>query len=729
MKEDPHELIDRYLDSGLTPEETRILDKALRSEVVLRDEFRSRVRLHGMIARHFAWETSEESLPPLVEFPGRSREEKSSGLNQGWIAIAAAALVMMWLVTVVLFDRGERPVALGYFVSDNEVLDGRRYDLKDASIVEIRLHSGVEVVIESPASFQFRDATRLELFRGKLAAQVPKGAEGFTVITPEGEVIDRGTRFGVSVGEERVEAHVFEGEVEVRSPRQSGSVRLLDSEALDLVANKTGVSDSSSFPMPGFTLPISLNDPGLESGADFTQGIPTVFGCWGGDESRVVTDWSDPGQPEVKVHPAEGDGMIQFIGTSASPEFPRGRASELWQILDLTPFSDEVNRGGVEAILSARFNRIPGSSRNDRKFGIALYAFQGSVELAVAHWDQRHEPLSEQLAQVNVTLDSDDDASTWEPLKCDFLIPPNTDYLVAQLCAFEDKSDDETLEFEGHFADDSELVLKTRVRSSFPVATWAGDTGNWHEAGNWAADVVPDGAREGIRVTDADELCIDRRVQLKQTLWLAHGKGKTRVRILPNGILERSGTGELLLGYNEGGEAELIVEGLLRTRGRVFIGRNNAESRLVVDGGRWDSSHGIIRMSQYGNRGPDTLSALEVRRDGRVNAERIEMIHDRATVLIESGGYLEVERLRVGGDNGEARVIIREGRVRVQEVEFGPVEDSAVEMGVGAVLELKGEWDELGLKNLPGARWIFDERPTVEWFDAEGETWTRILVR
>ena len=50
--------------------------------------------------------------------------------------------------------------------------------------------------------------------RGRLAADVPPSAKGFTVITPTGDAVDLGTRFGVDVPSSgSAEVHVFQGEV------------------------------------------------------------------------------------------------------------------------------------------------------------------------------------------------------------------------------------------------------------------------------------------------------------------------------------------------------------------------------------------------------------------------------------------------------------------------------------------------------------------------------------
>jgi len=724
MTDDPHQMIDRYLDGALSPGETAAFDESLRSDAALRREFRSRVRLHGLITRHFAWEDAQDSLPPLVSFP----EPPTRTKRWPWIAVAAAAVVA--LLAFPFFDRGEPKTSFGTFTTTDESIELKRYEFVSEELIEIHLRSGIEIVIETPASFQFRDATRLELFDGKLAADVPEGAEGFTVVTPRGEVIDLGTRFGVSVSKDKVETHVFEGEVEVRQDGKAKAVRLQESESMDLVAKTTGTSDSVEFPMPAYVLPVSLANPGFENDVEVAKGMPATYLTWGGDGHQQtglypVESGSEQG---MVIHPSEGSRMLQFLGTTASPEDPNGEASELWQVIDLTPYSDEVNLGGVEAALSAKFNRVPGSSRVDRTFGIALFAFQGSVELVDSYWDRKNAPLSEQLASTSITLNSDDDPSTWEPLACEFFIPPNTDYLVAQIYAFEDNADDPIGEFEGHFADACSLTLTTRPRSSSPTANWIGQSGDWRDKKNWQENKLPDGARDTIRIVDAEEIRLGSRVELKQNLCLGFHRGHARMRILPGGVLEKSGQGELLLGYNEGGVAEMIVEGKLLTRGRVFIGRNNAASRLIVDGGSWESSHGLVRMSQYGKRGPDTVSDLIVRNSGTVTAERIELMHDRATLTIESSGLVEVEHLQVGGEDGEARVVVRDGVLRVRELKFGPL-DSSISLGKGGVFEFAGDWSEAKLKNLPGAKLVIAGEWSIESFSRNDQTWTRVQVK
>ncbi|WP_439629367.1 FecR domain-containing protein [Gemmata sp.] len=72
----------------------------------------------------------------------------------------------------------------------------------------------MRTVFEGPAAFQFEGAGVVRLTSGRLFCDVPKGAEGFSVQTANGRVVDLGTRFGVEIdsgGE--TEVHVTAGRV------------------------------------------------------------------------------------------------------------------------------------------------------------------------------------------------------------------------------------------------------------------------------------------------------------------------------------------------------------------------------------------------------------------------------------------------------------------------------------------------------------------------------------
>jgi ferric-dicitrate binding protein FerR (iron transport regulator) len=106
-----------------------------------------------------------------------------------------------------------------------------------AGVLELETRRGAQLVIEAPAAFRFESPQRLRLTNGRVAADVPPSAKGFTVVTPSGEAIDLGTRFAVDVptiGE--TEVHVFDGEVVARAGARSPK-SLHHGEALSLATN------------------------------------------------------------------------------------------------------------------------------------------------------------------------------------------------------------------------------------------------------------------------------------------------------------------------------------------------------------------------------------------------------------------------------------------------------------------------------------------------------------
>ena len=97
---------------------------------------------------------------------------------------------------------------------------------------KLRFATGAEAVLEGPAVFEVAAADRLILRAGRCSVHAPVGAEGFVVETPDGRVVDLGTRFAVRVREGSAEAdggtevHVVEGAAELHPAAEpvAGSV-------------------------------------------------------------------------------------------------------------------------------------------------------------------------------------------------------------------------------------------------------------------------------------------------------------------------------------------------------------------------------------------------------------------------------------------------------------------------------------------------------------------------
>lgn len=82
-------------------------------------------------------------------------------------------------------------------------------------MTQFQLSNGVSCTLHGPAQIKFESSTRVKLKHGTFVANVPPEAVGFCVETPHVEVIDLGTAFSLSVGEDS-ELRVFQGVVAAR---------------------------------------------------------------------------------------------------------------------------------------------------------------------------------------------------------------------------------------------------------------------------------------------------------------------------------------------------------------------------------------------------------------------------------------------------------------------------------------------------------------------------------
>ncbi|MEO8494590.1 MAG: LamG-like jellyroll fold domain-containing protein [Planctomycetota bacterium] len=100
-----------------------------------------------------------------------------------------------------------------------------------SGIVQLKLFSGVVLVIEGYAEFSLLSPLEMSLARGKVRVTVPEPAHGFLIHTDEGDVVDLGTEFAMQVADGHSEVHVLEGDVEWR-PRAHEMQRMEKGQAL-----------------------------------------------------------------------------------------------------------------------------------------------------------------------------------------------------------------------------------------------------------------------------------------------------------------------------------------------------------------------------------------------------------------------------------------------------------------------------------------------------------------
>jgi hypothetical protein len=95
----------------------------------------------------------------------------------------------------------------------------------ERGFAEIEFDQGARVILQGPARLELLSGSRVRVDHGTLTARVPPGAWGFTVISPDGRVVDLGTEFGLTVDPAgATTVRVFAGEVEA-FPTGGGGAR------------------------------------------------------------------------------------------------------------------------------------------------------------------------------------------------------------------------------------------------------------------------------------------------------------------------------------------------------------------------------------------------------------------------------------------------------------------------------------------------------------------------
>jgi hypothetical protein len=278
-QDDLEQIVQRYLDGEFTSADVDPLNRQLRADAQFRQRFIELLNLDSALVAAFADGASDAAalsglqaprpssvsiVPPLVT-PSISEHGAASdgstrlashgsplsfaAANPLWLAVGAAvclslAVAVWWQWPTSSADMARIESAQGVAELADATALGDEWREIDAGTVELITSRGARVVIEAPARFRFESTQRLRLSYGRLAAEVPPAAKGFTVVTPTGDAIDLGTRFGVDVPTNGdAEIHVFEGEVIAQTTSGQRRKSLTGGEAFRLT-DKNGTQQS-----------------------------------------------------------------------------------------------------------------------------------------------------------------------------------------------------------------------------------------------------------------------------------------------------------------------------------------------------------------------------------------------------------------------------------------------------------------------------------------------------
>ena len=236
-------LLDLHLDGGLDSEDLAEFESILLSDQTARTEFWRRSHLHQALSKQ-----ADESRGEQVAQDLRRRRIPSPRRLAAAAALVASAILAWSLFpraaegpraedrsddapsTSELLPRPESALAVVAVVSEiagaewagpNPYRKGQALGLGELVLesgqVGITFFNGAHVTVEGPARLKILSESSMELGGGEASIECPEVAHGFTVITPNGRVVDLGTVFSLSVKEGgATEVRVVEGLVSLR---------------------------------------------------------------------------------------------------------------------------------------------------------------------------------------------------------------------------------------------------------------------------------------------------------------------------------------------------------------------------------------------------------------------------------------------------------------------------------------------------------------------------------
>ena len=223
------------LEGSASEVELEQFRQLLRRNAAARKAYEQQVQIHALLT----WQQGRAALPaPVVLAPTDFQTQPNIipfpldrliPLRRTALAIAAALVMILGFAFWHLSSRDHAGVSVvaqkGVSVEILEVSGlpyqvGQRVSLERLEMasgsLRFRISSGAVVAMAGPSSLEFVSPMRLRLLDGDLVADVGTEAKGFVVETKTAHILDLGTRFSVSVGEDdTTDIAVLQGEVEV----------------------------------------------------------------------------------------------------------------------------------------------------------------------------------------------------------------------------------------------------------------------------------------------------------------------------------------------------------------------------------------------------------------------------------------------------------------------------------------------------------------------------------
>ncbi len=219
-----NQLIDDLIEGDLCESDFIRIEAELTINPAAREEYYRRLALTLLMEAEAGVQSQPAGITVFRPRPSRSGMPKLAALVLAGIALLAAgwwglrqsaekvgttsqAVAMLERVVDVAWADGGAGPRLG------GPLEPGLLKLK-SGFAQVVFYSGARVVLEGPAELQIISPNEAICLSGRLVAEVPPQARGFSIRTRQMSVTDFGTSFGLEARERRTELHVFKGSVE-----------------------------------------------------------------------------------------------------------------------------------------------------------------------------------------------------------------------------------------------------------------------------------------------------------------------------------------------------------------------------------------------------------------------------------------------------------------------------------------------------------------------------------
>lgn len=326
----------RYADGLLSPAEIAELEARMTSDPAVMQGYLLFMAVHGELAwTHRAIASGDAAPQPTSGEPvGRIGKLWRAAFETASLPLSLSLIVASLVISIIVLsmalwplseiDRQRQPHAplssaalvaqvvrdwqprweVDGYAAGEPVVDlaaGQRVTLRSGA-AEVRFDSGALVLLRGPITILPRGDNRCELLSGDLTAWVPQRAVGFTIETPQAELVDLGTEFGVGVNQQsETDLHVYEGVVEVHprsavagsnvTVRQVHAGQSLRMGSDGSVGNTNGAPASSRFLRVNPSQPL---DPRKTEQVVFQQGQPDPFTeeIYSGCDDAMLLEWA-----------------------------------------------------------------------------------------------------------------------------------------------------------------------------------------------------------------------------------------------------------------------------------------------------------------------------------------------------------------------------------------------------------------------------------------------------